>query len=1250
MSTVSRVPEQTLLPHNIDNRPRPPLKRLVSSSSSSYALTGGTTPSDVAQRRQGANPLVAVSVPQLSERDSIFATHYSDNADLACLNSTVLLENAPAILPPNKQARSMAASPIIPARPDASLLSQQLKPVTQFHPYNIYNFPSLDNTTPPSSTPTREAPLRAFGNSQGLPDHLIALPPLSTPLGSPRDRPSTPVSLSGDGATVIDHGSDERSRYRSWRQGRPALGRLMSNDTTNGEEEKDFVDKKIEATLPRAEQTTNARSRKTSYYLGIFKGDEGGQDQKKDDGVRTSSQTRSRSKSAIRPMVRDDNRPTSPVKEGKASQIDRIPEDGDDNGVAELTAKGFSNDAHSKNYQTQKLPRQSQVETTKDLLISSGGQETRINLSRTQSVHRIPKSQPPSLDNAVKLKQKQTDSRKDVPQGNTQRQGSLTDEEEVGTEHISSAVYFPHRTLDKDSLPTEATSQDIIEDTKDIPQSQAALDSSKPRTPSELKEIEISIQSQNDNQVLHGDFTNLQSLDTESEEPSTESVVSMSGSEYDLSEDDRARDEEHLNGTATPRAHVPFIGQPSIPAPPQAIMLKPFSHQVGGHTALYRFSRRAICKKLNNRENKFYETVERFHPELLDFLPRYIGVLNVTFEKTLKRKKLEMESAVQSNTNDKSSSQDKAIGGASPKKSLANQEHPRIVSHSQELTALPEVYLDMNRHIIPEHLFHPASYLNSYSPRHSFSEPTVLGNAEDTGAPSSLARPTPHHSDSWGATIINGKLKEQVMREVWAPIQIHRRKKKGVSNKLTRGGTFPRGEFSKMQSVSPNRNGQKHGQQSPRSFDEKCLQALADAGEARSLPRDITLPSRSGPRPNERQQPQRACDLDSIETRRVPRRRHSGTGLLRKAPDVDSSERGELRYFEEDAYVGDEEDEVFSMDQDLKVPETTSWRTQGNGNDSMDKTPRQLPFVPDDDFQGSPGKMLPAPVVGPSTPSQSFEDYPTNPKEARLQASQRLEEFLLLEDLTAGMSHPCSLDLKMGTRQYGIDADEQKQKSQRRKCKMTTSKELGVRVCGMQTWDITTKEYIWQDKYFGRDLKAGREFQDILASFFFNGVDHKAARQFIPVALEKINELEQMVRSLPGYRFYGSSLYIIYDGDPDKKHRSRHDKSQESQLDTPKILFKIIDFANCVTAETTNIETVICPPAHKHDIDRGYLRGLRSLTMYFRRIWKELDSQTWVERGEGEGMALGDSGITEGVYAEGWINGLELDDPGEVSV
>jgi len=64
--------------------------------------------------------------------------------------------------------------------------------------------------------------------------------------------------------------------------------------------------------------------------------------------------------------------------------------------------------------------------------------------------------------------------------------------------------------------------------------------------------------------------------------------------------------------------------------PPDAIELVPYRHQVGGHTKIWRFSSRAVCKKLDKRENAFYENIERYHPELLDFLPRYVSVsLNI---------------------------------------------------------------------------------------------------------------------------------------------------------------------------------------------------------------------------------------------------------------------------------------------------------------------------------------------------------------------------------------------------------------------------------------------------------------------------------------------------------------------------------------------------------------------------------------------------------------------------------------------
>jgi hypothetical protein len=48
---------------------------------------------------------------------------------------------------------------------------------------------------------------------------------------------------------------------------------------------------------------------------------------------------------------------------------------------------------------------------------------------------------------------------------------------------------------------------------------------------------------------------------------------------------------------------------------PQSVALKPYSHQVGGHSALFKFSRHAVCKPLIEKENAFYQDIEINRPE-----------------------------------------------------------------------------------------------------------------------------------------------------------------------------------------------------------------------------------------------------------------------------------------------------------------------------------------------------------------------------------------------------------------------------------------------------------------------------------------------------------------------------------------------------------------------------------------------------------------------------------------------------------
>ena len=217
------------------------------------------------------------------------------------------------------------------------------------------------------------------------------------------------------------------------------------------------------------------------------------------------------------------------------------------------------------------------------------------------------------------------------------------DNEDEESEHISSILYNPHQAPSPDAL------EDVsIDNARKLKEASVKQESHLPEPAlspldreSNAEDVDIALHVHNKNRYFHGDLSKAQPSPMEAEirQIYESGFSSASESEYESQdehrtagtrEDSSLTDDGEITPRASPNTKKSYLasrsrkGRRGPTTPLGAVELKPFNHQVGGHTNLFRFSKRAVCKQLSNRENEFYEVVERQHPELLKFLPKYV--------------------------------------------------------------------------------------------------------------------------------------------------------------------------------------------------------------------------------------------------------------------------------------------------------------------------------------------------------------------------------------------------------------------------------------------------------------------------------------------------------------------------------------------------------------------------------------------------------------------------------------------------
>jgi hypothetical protein len=188
----------------------------------------------------------------------------------------------------------------------------------------------------------------------------------------------------------------------------------------------------------------------------------------------------------------------------------------------------------------------------------------------------------------------------------------------------------------------------------------------------------------------------------------------------------------------------------------------------------------------------------------------------------------------------------------------------------------------------------------------------------------------------------------------------------------------------------------------------------------------------------------------------------------------------------------------------------------------------------------------------------------------------RFVDMIVLEDLCYKMELPCILDVKMGTRQYGLLASAEKIRSKNAKMAKSTSATLGLRVAGLKMFDrLHPDQQITKSKAECRYL-GPLDVEQLIFEFC------QQSAALCGHFARHVDEIRQAFVQQTAYRLFTSSLLLMYD-------------AMNPQESTRVV---VVDFAYTYTVE--ELHASLDDDRHMTK-DEGFLRGLDSLAAMLSR-------------------------------------------------